>query len=102
MKVALDNGDVLGYEAKGYVLNHQADRKIAKPKLSAQEAKEKVNKNLKVQEEYLSLIELEAGQYQLCYELLGTIENETYRIFINADTGKEEKVEKMKHAEPIV
>ena len=25
-KVALDNGDVIGYEAKGYVLNHQAEK----------------------------------------------------------------------------
>lgn len=101
-KVALDNGDVIGYEAKGYVLNHQAERKLTKPKLSAEEAKAKVNKNLKVEEMYLSLIELKAGEYQLCYELIGTIDKETYRLFINADTGKEEKVEKMKHAEPIV
>ena len=32
---------------------------------------------------------------------MGTLDNDTYRIFINADTGTEEKVEKMKNAEPI-
>lgn len=102
IKVALDNGDVLGYEAKGYVLNHHADRKIARPRLTEEEARKKVSKNLKVEEVFLSLIETEAGQYTLCYEMLGTIEQETYRIFINAQTGKEEKVEKMKHAEILV
>lgn len=102
IKVALDNGDVLGYEAKGYVLNHHGDKKISPPKLTEEEARKKVNKNLKVEEVYLSLIETDAGQYTLCYEMLGTIEQETYRIFINAYTGKEEKVEKMKHAELLV
>ncbi|MFE0613355.1 hypothetical protein, partial [Bacillus altitudinis] len=35
------------------------------------------------------------------YEFLGTIKNDTYRMFINADTGKEERVDKLKNAEPI-
>jgi spore germination protein len=37
----------------------------------------------------------------LCYEFLGTIKNDTYRIFINADTGFEEKVEKLQNSEPL-
>ncbi|MDQ0337766.1 spore germination protein [Caldalkalibacillus uzonensis] len=102
VKVALDNGDIIGYEALGYVLNHQADYHISEPKITLEEAKKNVNGNLKVMEEHLSVVELDAGEYQLCYELLGTIENETYRIFINAENGREEKVEKMKRAEPIV
>jgi len=37
----------------------------------------------------------------LCYEILGTIENDTFRMFINTEDGTEEKVQKMKSAEPI-
>ncbi|GGK18829.1 germination protein YpeB [Caldalkalibacillus thermarum] len=102
VKVALDNGDIIGYEAQGYVLNHNAALNIPEPKITLEEAKKNVNGNLNVMEEHLSVVELDAGKYQLCYELLGTIENETYRLFINAENGREEKVEKMKQAEPIV
>ncbi|TXF95729.1 germination protein YpeB, partial [Lactobacillus delbrueckii subsp. bulgaricus] len=41
------------------------------------------------------------GQEVFCYEMLGTIENDTFRMYINAKDGSEEKVEKLKNAEPI-
>ncbi|HWJ80545.1 MAG TPA: germination protein YpeB, partial [Niallia sp.] len=37
----------------------------------------------------------------LCYEFIGTLDNDTYRIYINAENGIEEKVEKLKNAEPV-
>ncbi len=37
----------------------------------------------------------------LCYEFLGTIGDDTYRIFINAKNGIEEDVEKLKNAEAV-
>ena len=37
----------------------------------------------------------------LCYEFLGTIDDDTYRIFINAKSGEEEEVEKLKNAEAV-
>lgn len=102
VKVALDNGDILGYEALDYVVSHDEQKSIPKPKISLQEAKAKVNKNLQVQEDHLSLIEVKGGEVKLCYELLGTIADETYRIFVNAETGVEEKIEKMKTAQPML
>lgn len=47
------------------------------------------------------MITNELGQEVLCYEMLGTIENDTFRMYINAKDGSEEKVEKLKNAEPI-
>jgi spore germination protein len=102
VKVALDKGEIIGYEGLDYVVAHDKNKKIPKPKLTEQDAKAKVNKNVKIHESYLSMVEIEGGEIKLCYELLGTIENETYRIFINAMTGDEEKIEKMKQAEPLV
>jgi spore germination protein len=101
VKVALDNGDIIGYEALDYIVNHE-DREIPEPEVSREEAKNEVNANLEVMEEHLSIIETKAGEEALCYEFLGTIENETYRIFINAQTGEEERIDKMKKAEPMV
>lgn len=102
VKVALDNGDIVGYEALDYVMNHDDEITIDEPDVSLQEAKDVVHPNFKVMEEHLSIVEIKAGEKKLCYELLGTIEDESYRIFVNASTGDEEKVEKLKQAQPIV
>ncbi|MEC2196751.1 PepSY domain-containing protein, partial [Bacillus velezensis] len=76
-------------------------RTIPAPALSADEAKAKLNKNVEVRETRQALITNELGQEVLCYEMLGTIGKDTYQMFINADDGKEEKIEKLKSAEPI-
>lgn len=102
VKVALDNGEVIGYQATDYVINHDSDRAIPQVSLTLEQAKAKVNKNLQILEDHLSMIEVKKGEVKLCYELLGTIGNETYRIFINAETGDEEKIEKMKQAQPLI
>lgn len=52
-------------------------------------------------EDGLAIIINDIGEEVLCYEFLGTIKNDTYRIFINAESGHEEKVQKLKNAEPM-
>lgn len=98
LKVALDNGDIIGFNANNYLMNHRK-RKIPKPTLSSEEARDFVNKNVNIQEEHLSLIENELDEEVLTYEFYGTLDDETYRIFINADNGIEEKVEKLSGTE---
>ena len=39
VKVALDNGQILGYEAVDYVVSHDQNKEIPKPKVTLQEAK---------------------------------------------------------------
>jgi spore germination protein len=94
VKVALDNGDILGLTARNYFMNH-TDRDIPKPKISKEEASDRVNPDVKIQEDFLAIIDNDLGEEVLAYEFLGTLDNETYRIFINAMDGKEEKVEKL-------
>jgi len=98
VKVALDNGDIMGLNAKEYVLNHH-DRKIEKPKLTSEEARDKVNQSVHIHDEHLSIIENDLDEEVLTYEFLGEMNDETYRIFINAETGLEEKVEKLTNTE---
>ena len=50
-------------------------------------------------EDSLAIINNDLGEEVLCYEFLGTIDNDTYQIFINANDGREEKVEKLKNPE---
>lgn len=100
MKVALDNGEVIGFSARDYLAAHK-QRKIPRTEISKAEASEMINPSLDVQEDRLAIISNEFGKEVLCYEFLGTIENDTYRIFINAENGTEEKVELLKNPEPI-
>ncbi|GAB3052731.1 germination protein YpeB [Virgibacillus ainsalahensis] len=94
IKVGLDNGDILGFTARNYFMNH-SDRDIPEPEITESEAKERVNPNVEIQEEFLAVIDNDLGDEVLTYEFLGTLDNETYRIFINAMDGSEEKVEKL-------
>lgn len=98
VKVALDNGDIIGLSTKDYLMNHK-NRNIPKPSLSIDDAKKKVNPNIKIMEEHLSIIDNDLNEEVLTYEFLGVLHDETYRIFINAMDGTEEKVEKLSGTE---
>ena len=100
VKVALDEGDIIGFSANDYLIAHHK-RKIPKPEISLEQARGKVNPSVKVMEHRLAIINDDLGKEALCYEILGIINNDTYRIYINAIDGSEEKVEKLKNAEPI-
>jgi spore germination protein len=100
VKIALDDGAVVGFSARDYLMAHHT-REIPQPTLTIDDAMKKVNPNVKVMEDRLAIIENELGNEVLCFEILGTINEDTYRIYINAENGYEEKVEKLKNAEPI-
>lgn len=100
VKVALDNGQLLGFSANDYLKSHHT-REIPKPAITKDQAQAKMNPNLKVMENRLAVILNDVKQEVLCYEFLGTLGEDTYRIYINAENGMEEKVEKLENAEPI-
>lgn len=100
VKVALDNGDVIGFSAEDYLKSHHS-RKIPEAKLTAQEAKKEVNPKLKIMEEGRAIILNDMNREVLCHEFTGVLGDDTYRIFINAESGAEEKVQKLENAEPI-
>lgn len=100
VKVALDNGDIIGLTTKDYLANHRK-RDIQEPGISLDEAKDKVNPNVQIMEEFLAIIENEIGEEVLTYEFLGVLDDDTYRIFINAHDGREEKVEKLSGTEVL-
>ncbi|MBS4191056.1 germination protein YpeB [Bacillus sp. FJAT-49705] len=100
VKIALDNGNIVGFSAEDYLRsNHK--RNIPKPVISIEDARTKINPQVKIMEEGLAIIQNDINQEVLCYEFLGTLGEDTYRIFINSDNGHEEKVEKLENAEPI-
>lgn len=98
VKVGLDNGDILGFSGRNYFMNHR-ERDIPTPNISEEDATDKVNQSVDIQEANLAIIDNDLGEEVLTYEFLGTLNDETYRIFINAIDGTEEKVEKLSGTE---
>lgn len=94
VKVGLDRGDVTGLTADQYFEKH-VKRDLPKATISIEEAKKKVNPALKIQEDSMAIIENDLNEEVLVYEFLGLMDNNTYRIYINALDGNEEKVEKL-------
>lgn len=100
VKVALDDGSIIGYEGINYLTSHK-ERIFPNKKITMKEAKKQVNPNVDIHEEQVAIIKNEFGKEVLCYEFIGTIDNDTYRMYINATNGEEEKVEKLKDPEPL-
>ncbi|WP_042346336.1 germination protein YpeB [Bacillus massiliigorillae] len=94
VKVALDNGGIIGYSAEEYLQTNKK-RELLKPKIPLEQAKKKLSPKLKIMEDRLAIITNDLGKEVLCYEFMGTMNDDTYRIFINAMTNDEELVEKM-------
>ncbi|WP_018130759.1 germination protein YpeB [Effusibacillus pohliae] len=95
LKLALDNAEVIGFNGEDYLFHHK-QRSLGKPKLTQEQARKFVSKHTQIQESGLALVENDVGQEVLTYEFIGTMDNDTYKIYINANTGDEEKVEKLK------
>lgn len=91
VKVALDNGEILGLESTGYLNNHQK-RDISKVKITKEEAKKNLNKNLEITSEGMAVIPTEWKTEILCYEFKGKVDEREFLVYINAENGKEEDV----------
>ncbi|QEK12659.1 germination protein YpeB [Crassaminicella thermophila] len=91
VKVGLDNGEIVGFEAEGYLFNHH-ERNISKPKINIQEAKDKISIDAKVIDSKLVIIPNEGGKEILCYEFKANYKGDTFLIYINAETGEEQKI----------
>ncbi|MBS4209750.1 germination protein YpeB [Bacillus sp. FJAT-50079] len=100
IKVALDNGQIIGFAAADY-LKGKKERKMTEPVLTLADARGFINENVRVMENRLAIIVNDLGEEVLCYEFIGTMDDDTYRLYINAENGIEEKVEKLQNAETV-
>lgn len=91
VKIALDNGEICSVEAQGYIFNHTTRDNLV-PKISIDEARKSVNKNLEIMSEGLALIPTESKDEVLTYEFKGKIDEREFLIYVNATTGQEEKI----------
>lgn len=91
VRVALDNGEILGIETTGY-LNSHTEREYVEPKISIDEARENLNQRLEIISENMAIIPTEWKTEIECYEFKGKVEDKEFLVYINVETGKEEDV----------
>lgn len=91
LKIALDNGEILGIETTGY-LNSHYERNLPEVKISNEQAKQNLNKNLNIMSEGLAIIPTQFQTEIYCYEYKGKIQDKEYLVYINVETGKEEDI----------
>jgi germination protein YpeB len=91
VKVALDNGEITGWDAAQYYLNNH-QRQIPRPQLTPEQARAKVNPGTRIDSIRLALIPLPGGKEKLTYEIKTIMENNSFLIYIDAQTGEEERV----------
>ena len=91
VKVALDNGEILGLECTGYLNNH-TQRDVSKVKITKEDAKKNLNKNLEIIGENMAVIPTEWKTEILCYEFKGKVDEKEFLVYINAENGREEDI----------
>lgn len=90
--VALDTGEVLLVEARGYVMNHHT-RTIATPKYSEAQAKEALADNLTVERVRQAIIPITAADEAHCYEFTCRgVNDEEILVYISTQTLQEENI----------
>jgi len=91
VRIAMDNGEVLGMEAGGYAANH-IDRSFPSPKISADEAQKKLSPSLAVESVQLAVIPRDSQDEAFCWEFKCKMEDKTFLIYLSTETGAEEDV----------
>lgn len=97
VKVALDTGEIVGFDASAYYLNHQ-ERDLLTPEIDEQTARENVNTRFDIDSVRLALIPKGKNEV-LCYEFKGKYKDGDFIVYINAVNGKEEQILQIIHDE---
>ena len=92
VKVALDNGEILGIETTGYLNNHIENRDISNIKITEEEAKKDLNTDLEIVSSGLAVIPTEWKSEILCYEFKGKVDDREFLVYINTENGREEDI----------
>lgn len=92
VKVSLQTGEVVGYEALNYIYNHNEKRDFVRPALTPQQAQTTDCGSMEVSGVRLALIPTAGGGERLTYELSGTLENTMFFVYVDADTGRQVKI----------
>ncbi|MDR0862227.1 MAG: germination protein YpeB [Oscillospiraceae bacterium] len=90
--VALDSGNVVGFEGQGYVMNHH-ERALSEVKVTEEQARERVSRDLKIQSHALAVIPTGGKNEELCHQFIcENADGAHYITYVNAETGVESRI----------
>lgn len=92
ISVAMDDGEILGYDARGFLVNH-TERTYPENLYSESSAEQAVSPRLTIVSHRLAVIPKDNLDEVLCYEFSCKAENgRNVLVYINAETGAEEDI----------
>jgi spore germination protein len=91
IKIALDTGEVIGLESKGYLSSHTV-RDIPAPKVSLEEARGAISHRVEILSSGLAIIPTDYKTEIFTYEFKGKLNNRDFLVYINAEDGREENI----------
>jgi germination protein YpeB len=89
VRIALDDGEIIGYEAKGYIMSHK-ERQI--PEFAEIDVRKHLNKSVEYDEVKKALIPTQSGTEIYAYEVKGTLNKRDYLVYLNAQNGRTERI----------
>ncbi len=87
VKVALDNGEVVSFEGKSFVMNNQK-RELPQVQITKEEAKSKLKNGFNVESSRLAIISVNEKE-QLTWEFFGNYEGLKFAVYVSAIDGSE-------------
>lgn len=92
--VALDDGSIVYYDARGYLMNHR-QRELEQPALTAKDASASISPMLNITSSRLAVIPTPGQNEVLTYEFSATAKDDPAQqvlVYVNASTGAEENI----------
>ena len=93
LTVSLDNGQIIGYDSTPYWAYHQ--KRNFNKKLSLDQARTKLRTGFQVKETRMAVIPVMGNREVMAYEFRGDYQGEEYLVYINAENGIEEKIQRI-------
>lgn len=92
VSVAMDDGEITGFESTGYIMNH-AERSLSPMTVSKEDAEAKLTSGLTVLSYNLAVIPTSGKNEVFCHEFKCEDSNGNHcLVYINVETGLEEKI----------
>lgn len=89
--VALDTGEVVAFDARGYLTAHRR-RDLPTAKFTGEDARDKASARLTIDRIRPAVIPMSDASERYVWEIKGRANDQTFLIYYNAETGEEEKV----------
>lgn len=88
LKIALDTGEVIGFEGLGYLMSH-CQRKLVQPKVTEDDIYKGLDERYDVESVRLAVIPMANGDDKLTWEARITFNKERYLLYYDAVTGEQ-------------